>query len=439
MQRNKKRKIIRAAAAAMCGITVAGSAFAYSQTVTDNSPITAYAVSSKAKDFKWTKKAVSEGTTVDASYLWPDETNPAFTKIYRDGKLVNESKMVTITAGSVYSFHGSSDDSILYTQVYVGYTDSVDVTSGEIGTYYMLLPSSIRSEFEGSGWTWEIGSDSSDRAVLNMGGKTVTIKANDPSAVLYGMGLYLDVKNSYTADAAFTQEKSKFLFHFGYDDNMYSTALEAYFTRSGELKSKCPKIYAMVADTMSQLDDETTKVRKETLSDSSDTSSSSNSSSSGSNNSSSTNSSSNSSSDSSNSNSNSSSDNSSNSSSSNNSNTNSSASSSSTTSSEMKELLSYVNSKRAESGLPSVKQDTADNENIAIRVKEVAGLNSQTRPNGSDAFTAYTDEVMTEVRMVNPGSVENIYENAASYFQMSGLESFNYASYGDVAVLIFVW
>ena len=69
------------------------------ETPKDNA-VTALADSEK-KGIEWEKQAVPAGTTIDAEFLWPDEMDPEFTAVYRDGQLIDD-KMITITAGSVY-------------------------------------------------------------------------------------------------------------------------------------------------------------------------------------------------------------------------------------------------------------------------------------------------------------------------------------------------
>lgn len=339
------------------------------------------------KTFKWTKCAVEEGTTVNAAYLWPEETNPVFTSVYRDGKLLEDEKMITIAVGSVYHFRGSSDESVLYTEVYVGAVSELDITSGETGTWYHLLPSAICNEFEESGWIWQTEPEMSDRAYLDLDNSRIMLKSDDYTAVLYGMGLYLDNKYGYVSDAAFTQEDAKFKERFGDAGNLFASALEYYYTKGGELRSTCPMIYAMVADALSQLDNETAQIRENTTTaDVTETETENKS-----------------------------------------------------EPALMSDLLEYVNTQRTQAGLDSVVWDSADDDNIIVRVSEVYMLPSQTRPDGTDAFTAYTDAVMSEIRITDANTAKDIYDCAASYFLMRDLKSFNCAVYNNVTVLIFVW
>ncbi len=390
IRRNKRMdNTARIITVALCGAIFASTFYVYPHSSPKEDSVTALADVNN-KDFKWTKQAVENGTTVDAKYLWPDEVNPSFTTVYRDGKELPKDKMFTITDGSVYHFRGLSDDSVLYTQVYVGLASGIDVTSGETGTWYHLLPSAIRSEFEDSGWTWETGWEYSGRAYLDSENKRIMIKSSDHTAVLYGMGLYLDSKHDYNSDLAFEQESEVFGSTFGNTESLFGSALEYYYTRGGELRSKCPKIYAMVADAMSQMDAETAQIRENTSE--SDPSSE-----------------------------------------------NDTGTASQNSPGLMSDLLEYVNTQREQAGLNPASWDTADDANTVVRVKEIKELFSQTRPDGSDAFSAYTEAVMCEVRLENIGSVQDVYDCAATYFLMPDMTSFNCAVYGDIAVLIFVW
>lgn len=383
--RENKRmdKTARIISVALCAAVFASTLFVYPRRTVKEDSVTALA--EDQKDFKWDKKAVSEGTTVDADYLWPDEPNPSFTAVYRDGEQLQEEKMVTVTSGSVYHFRGVSDESVLYTQVYVGSISGIDVTSGETGTWYRLLPASIREEFENDGWTWETGWEYTGRAYLDSENRRIMVKTGDSTAVLYGIGLYLNYKNNYNNDTAFEQEGSSFKEIFGSTEDLFASALECYYTRGGELRSRCPKVYAMVADAMSQLDAETSQIRNDTESG---------------------------------------------------------------TLSEapaeegpglMGDLLEYVNVQRSLAGIGEVAWDKADDANAIIRVKEVRGLFSQTRPDGSDAFSAYTDAVMCEMRVEDAQTAEEMFDCASSYFLMPELVSFTCAVYGDIAVIVFVW
>lgn len=338
------------------------------------------------KEFKWTKQTIENGTTVDSEYLWPDEINPSFTAIYRNGKLITD-EMITITPGSVYHFRGISDKSVLYTEVYVGNISTIDVTSGETGTWYRLLPSAIRDDFEKNEWKWETGWEYTGRAYLDSENNRIMIKNDDHTAVLYGMGLYLDNKYGYANDAAFVQEGEIFKNNFGDTDNLFASALEYYYTRGGELRSICPKIYAMIADVVSQMDEETAEIRKNTINE-----------------------------------------------------TTSEIQPEDSLSPEiMKDLLEYVNIQRNQYGLQPVAWDSADNDNIDTRVKEISILYSQIRPDGTDAFSAYTDAVKCEIRFENANTIQDIFNCASSYFLMENMKSFNCKVYENVGILIFVW
>lgn len=357
------------------------------------------------KEYKWTKKIVDKGTTIDAAYLWPDEENPSFTAIYRDGEVITEEKMVTVTEGSVYHFRGTSDTAVLYTEVYVGTPTVLDVTSGECGTWYNLLPSAIRTMFETEGWIWENGWEYTGRAYLDTENRRVLIKEDDPTAVLYGMGLYLDDKYNYSENSIFTEDTG-FTNKFGTTDNLFASALEYYYTRGGELQSACPDIYSLVANAMSESEGvsnetvEETTVTPEPAVTSEETSTK-------------------------------------------NETTIETTPEPSSASDDgvtlVKKLVKYANKKRAEVGLSSIKWNKANNANTAIRVKEITQKMSQTRPNGKDAFTVYTDAVQCETRMSNVSSVEDIFNGAETYFYMKNLKSINCAMYKDKAVLVFIW
>lgn len=375
-----KDRAALAAAVLVCGTVFASTFYVYRPS-TDEEPIFAHAEAG-GQGFRWEKLFVDEGTTVDADYLWPDEENPEFTDVYRDGIKLDEDKMVTVTPGSVYHFRGKSGNKTLYTQIYPGRVKSSELT-GESATWYRLVPSAIRAEFEQDGWTWETGPSYDDRAHLDKENKKIVIVEDDATAVLYGLGLYLDDIHDYKADTAFEQEKDIFTQKFGKPVNAFARAMECYYTKGGELRSICPKIYAMVAESLSQLDTETAQIcenigntvlqeeaEKPVL---------------------------------------------------------------------MTELLEYVNSIRTQNGLTSVSWDAANDDNIKGRATEVAALFSETRPDGSDSFSAYTDAVMSEVRVENALTATEIYECAASYFMMPELLSFACAAYKDKAVIVFVW
>ena len=377
--RSNKRmdRIAMATAVLLCG-----GIFASTFTVTPKDESIMVSADEDKKEFKWTKCAVEEGTTVDANYIWPDETNASFTAIYRDGKLLSENKIVTITKGSVYHFRGNSDNSILYTEVYVGDISDTEILTGEAVTWYHLLPSTVRNHFEADGWTWKTGWEYTGRAYLDVDNKRIMIKDNDSTAVLYGIGLYLDNKYNYTEDEAFIQEEELFKDNFGNTDNLFASALECYYARGGELSSKCPKIYTMVASKIaSSGSNEEQMVNTD----------------------------------------------------------NSGMLNSVNEPKLMKDMLEYVNVKRVQAGLSPVIWDDANNDNIIIRVNEISVLNSQTRPDGSDAFSAYTNEVMSEMRITDMFTIEEIYKSAESYFLMDNLISFNCALYNHSGIIIFTW
>lgn len=371
---------VKAVVILLCGAVFAGVFFIYPKTAPKNEAVMALA-EENGKAFKWTKRAVDEGTTVDAGYLWPDEVNPSFTAVYRDGRPLSDEKMVTIMAGSVYHFRGASEDANLYTEVYVGSLADTDVMSGETGTWYRLLPSAVRSSFEESGWTWKTGWEYTGRAYLDSENSRVMIKDNDHTAVLYGIGLYLDDKYDYADDKAFEEEGSKFRDVFGSTDNLFALALECYYTRGGELRSTCPEIYAMVADAMAQRGGETAGVRENAASPEAEPS-------------------------------------------------------------EpvlKKDLLEYANTRRGQAGLQPVVWDDADDGGAVTRAKEISTLYSQTRPDGTDAFSAYTDAAMCEMRFTDAVTAQDIFNCAESYFLMQELTSFNCAVYNGVGVLVFIW
>lgn len=370
----------------LCGVVFATMFCTYTTITSKNENITALA-DTNVKQFKWTKRVIEEGTTVDAAYLWPDETNSSFTAVYRDGKRLADEKMVTITTGGVYHFRGISDKSVLYTEVYVGSLSTIDITSGETGTWYRLLPSAIRNDFEEGGWVWETGWEYTGRAYLDTENNRVMIKSNDFTAVLYGIGLYLDNKYDYADDTAFIQEGTNFTTVFGNTENLFASALEYYYTKGGQLRSTCPKIYAMIAESLSELDSETAQIRENTMTE----------------------------------------------------NIHETKPENRPNPVLMTELLKYVNIERTQADLPSVTWDSVNDDNVIIRAKEVSVLFSQTRPDGTDAFSAYTDAVMCEMRIINANTVEDIFDSAASYFLMEDMISFNCTVYGNITVLIFIW
>ena len=357
----------------------------------------------------WTRRAIETGTVVDAASLWPDASSPVITAVYRNGASMQDCTEVTIADGSVYHFRGKDGTAVLYTQVYPDAERGTDVSAGITGSWYSLLPSIIRTEFEEAGWTWAPNDGNLKRARLDRDGKRVLLKDSDGTAVLYGMGLYLDQAYGYGSDPAVEQERASFREAFGQEDEIFARALELYFTKSGELKSTCPKLYALAADAMYQLDDETTRIRLETKSGQPQGTAQpeqpastqppaqplpS---------------------------------------------TKPSTNPSSGQTAQSDKLLSYVNSKRSGAGLPMVSLDEANASNVRTRVQEVSGYFSQERPDGSDAFSAYTEDVMNETRLENISGIEDIYSCAEDYFLMDGLQSFAYAMQGDVAVVVFTW
>lgn len=387
LDHNQNKRVnnnIKIAAILMCSVIISGVSYMHHTMRPKDDAITAYAEDSE-KEFKWTKCAVEDGTTVNASYLWPNETNPSFTDIYRNGERLVDDKMITVTSGSVYHFMGKSDESVLYTEVYVGILSDMDITSKDADTWYCLLPSSIRERFEADGWTWETGWEYTGRAYLDFENNRILIKTDDPTAVLYGIGLYLDNKYNYTDDEAFIQEGMDFTNTFGNVENLFAQALEYYYTREGELHSVCPEIYDKVTNVLSG---QNTKI-VDIIPDTSQTE-----------------------------------------------NENDTHSSESIL---MTDMLEYINNKRIEAGLSSVLWDTDDDENIAVRAKEVSVVYSQTRPDGTDAFSAYTDAVMCEMRFDDITDMETIFDHASKYFLMENLVSFNCAAYDNVIVLVFVW
>lgn len=346
------------------------------------------------KEYKWTKKIIEKGTTVNATYLWPDETNPAFTGIYRNGKLLSDEKMVTISSGNVYHFRGLSDKSILYTEVYVGTGTKLDIASGKSGTWYKLLPSNIRATFESDGWTWQIGWEYTGRAYLDIDNKRVMIKENDETAVLYGIGLYLDNKYNYSNDASFLQEETNFTNKFGNTENIFASALEYYYMKGGELQSTCPNIYSKIISIISKHDDKPIqsqndiKPKKKQKTESN------------------------------------------------------TVSENVVTANEpilMNDLLGYTNEQRKQNGLSAITWDKANNDNVKIRAKELTKSLSQTRPDGTDAFSAYTKSVKCEIRIKDMNTSKDIFDNAKDYFLKKNLKSMNCAIYENTGILIFTW
>lgn len=387
LKKKINRYIVKAVAIILCGgIIFAGIFYIYSDIILKDNIITAEA-DDNPKEFKFTKRAVGEGTTIDAAYLWPDEVNASLIAVYRDGKAISDNRMMTVTSGSVYHFRGESDNSILYTEIYVGAIQSIDITAGESGTWYRLLPSSIRDHFEADGWTWETGWEYTGRAYLDTEHKRVMIKSNDFTAVLYGVGLYLDKENGYSEDAVFTKEGEKFKDTFGITDNLFASALEYYYSKGGELSNICPDIYTMVKDVVSGLDVVVNPITDNIQAE----------------------------------------------------NEAEEPSEPQSGPQLIKDLLEYANNQREQYGLSPLAWDSADDDNTIIRTQEIFKFMSQTRPDGSDAFSAYTDEVMCEIRLSDVYDMEMIYSCAESYFLMTDAVSFNCAVYNGVGILIFVW
>lgn len=247
--RSKKNEhgITKIITALLFGMILSMIVLTYYAVSFQNFSITAQA-DEKKRELKWTICSIEEGTTVDASYLWPEEVGAEFTGVYRDGKRLSEDKMYTITAGNVYHFRGISDDSVLYTEVYVGYSRQ-SILSDDIlsdSPWYSLLPSFIRSEIKDDGWEWEYGPEYGDRAYLDFDSRRIVIREDDPTAVLYAAGLYLDDKYGYSDYTAFIQEYEKFTDTFQDTGSLFASALEYYYTKSGELRSTCPDIYAVI-------------------------------------------------------------------------------------------------------------------------------------------------------------------------------------------------
>lgn len=347
------------------------------------------------KDYKWTKKVVDDGTTINVEYLWPDEPNASFTSVYRDGKKLSDEKMITITPGSVYHFRGVSDTSILYTEIYVGTPAKFDVMSGETGTWYNLLPSKLRKLFEKSGWTWQIGWEYTGRAYLDTDGKRIMIKENDPKAVLYGMGLYLDNKYGYSSDEAFKSEGDVFTNTFGTTDNLFAQALECYYAKGGELQTVCPNIYVLVTKSVTgddkRLGAAQTSKKSRQMPEKSEKPI---------------------------------------------------ETPMNVAEAEpvlMKDLLRYANKKRKNAGLRTISWSTANDKNVSTRVREILEHPSQTRPNGTDAFSAYTKSIKCEIRMKHISTPKEAFESASRYFYLKNLKSINCATYEDAGILIFEW
>lgn len=391
-----KKGLLRVGIVMACGIAFTSMLYMGKNISRKKDAIIAEAVNDK-KEYKWTKKIIEKGTTVNAAYLWPDEVNPVFTSVYRGGSLLPDEKMVTISDGSVYHFRGLSESSILYTQVYVGAPAKLDITAGESGTWYNLLPSVIRKAFESDGWTWQLGWEYTGRAYLDVDNKRVMIKENDQTAVLYGVGLYLDNKHSYSTGSAFVEEGITFTEKFGDTDNFFASALEVYYTKGGELQTVCPEIYALIAGTMSKFGESMAESKTDTQPDGQQSAKK----------------------------------------------PEKKEKSAQTVTSDnpalVKELLEYINKKRSRAGLKMVSWNDSNDNNIITRVKEVSEFSSQTRPDGSDAFSAYTDDVKCEIRVVHTGSVEEIFDSAKNYFYRKNLKAVNCAVYNDVGILIFIW
>lgn len=385
---HKRENIAKIVTIALCGGIFASSFYMYPSTHPNDEAVTASAVDTP-KEYKFTKQAIEEGITVDAAYLWPDEYNPMISAVYRDGKNILDGKMVTITKGSVYHFRGVSDTSTLYTEVYPGIIQELNM-SGETAMWYSLLPSSIRKSFEDDGWIWQVGWEYTGRAYLDSDNKRVMIKSDDVTAVLYGIGLYIDDAYGYSLDKVFTEEGKRFTAIFGSTDNMFASALEYYYSRGGELHSTCPGIYSMVSDVIAGLDVQVnlpepteTKNPSEAVEETEEIED--------------------------------------------------------TPMVPMEDLFKYVNNKRAEAGLSPLDWDSADDENVKTRLAEISILMSQIRPDGSDAFSVYTDEVMCEIRLDNVYSIEDIYSCAESTFLLDYAVSFNCAVDNGKGILVFTW
>lgn len=385
-ERNRRTNLIAGALViTLSGGIFAGALYTYPDQMRQTE-VTALAEENR-KELKWTKQAIEEGITLDADNLWPEEKNPVITEVYRNGKDITES-MVTITSGSVYHFHGQSDDAILYTEIYPGFLSGSG--SEEQDVWYRLLPSQIREDFEENGWTWEVGWEYDGRVHLDGENRCIRIKSADPTAILYGMGLYLDQEYGYAEDAAFEQEADRFQTVFGNTQNSFASALECYYVKGGELRSTCPKIYAMIADVMLQLDTETAEIREATKTETQPESEE---------------------------------------------DTEKPAFSVMDTDS----LLGYVNEQREKAGLLAVTWDSENEDAVCVRAEEVNRVFSQTRPDGTEAFSAYTDTVMSEMRLEQASDVETIYHCAENYFLMENLKSFVCTVYENVAVLAFIW
>lgn len=337
------------------------------------------------RPYGWTKQAIGEGTTVDARYLWPDEPDPSFTAVYRDGKRMEDDSMYTLTSGSIYHFRGTSNGSSLYAQVYVGRASRVDGASGDVSIWYGLLPSQVRDGFEGNGWTWTAIPGQEERAMLDHENHRILVRDDDPQAILYGVGLYLDAMYGYADDAAFTQEGNDFETIFGHADNLFASALECYHVRGGELRSRCPKVYAMVAEAMSQLDGNTKRIREETLAGVPATGML----------------------------------------------TDIPAGDGSGPTL-LTGLLDHVNGERTRAGLDPVARDSADDGCIMSRMETYLGQQD-------DDGSTYTDAVKCEIFLENVYSVQDVYSCAEGYFLMEDMKAFNCVMQDGYGILVLVW
>ena len=380
MSKHKRKKYRDAGAAVvavlLCGGIFSSTFFMYPYENPKDSAVTALA-DSEEKGLVWDKKAIPEGTTVDADFLWPDEMDPEFTAVYRDGQLIDD-KMVTLTAGSVCHFRGKAGSTMLYTEVYPGNIGKSEASSEEAGIWYKLLPSVIRKDFEQDGWTWSTEEEQESRASLNKENKAIMIAAEDKTAILYGMGLYLDSVHGYNDDKVFSEEGDTFTASFGEHDNLFASAVEYYHTKGGELKSTCPGIYSFVANALSQ-NAVVEKPEGESPSEDVDTQSGP---------------------------------------------------------VLLKDMTEYANEKRAEMGLEPIKWDDADDENIIARMKAYKDMPG---PVHEYPESAYTDAVMCEIFLDNVYNVSDVYYCAESYFLTAEVKSFNCVLYDGSGTLIFVW
>lgn len=365
----------RTVAVLLCGGIFASTFFMYPYETPKDNAVTALADSEK-KGMEWEKQAVPAGTTIDAEFLWPDEMDPEFTAVYRDGQLIDD-KMITITAGSVYHFRGRSGNTALYTEVYPGDIRESEESSGKAGIWYRLLPSAVRNDFEQDGWTWDEESGQEERAVLDKENKSIHIKSGDDAAVLYGMGLYLDDAHGYNDDKVFSEEGGAFKSAFGESDNLFASAVEYYHTKGGELKSICPGIHSFMADALSQ--NAVVERPEETQSPDIDTQSGP---------------------------------------------------------VLLKDMTEYVNGKRAEAGLEPITWDSADDENIMARIN---AYSDTSEPVHEYPESAYTDAVMCEIFLDNVYSMDDVYYCAESYFLTEEVKSFNCVLHDGIGVLVFVW